>query len=110
MNIYVGNLSRDVNEDELREAFEAFGEVESINIIKDRFSGEPRGFGFVMMSSQKEALDAIEGMNNKEIKGLNIIVSEARSRSGNRRRGFNKRGGGGKGRSGPGTRRSGRRY
>jgi len=113
MNIYVGNLSLDVNEDGLREAFGAFGEVDSVNIIKDKFSGESRGFGFVMMRSQQEALNAIEGMNNKELKGLNITVSEAHSRPSNRRKSFNRRGGGsGNRRGGSDNRRGGggRRY
>ncbi len=113
MNIYVGNLSRDVNEDGLREAFGAFGEVDSVNIIKDKFSGESRGFGFVMMRSQQEALNAIEGMNNKELNGLNITVSEAHSRPSNRRKSFNRRGGSSNRRGGSSNRRGGsggRRY
>ena len=59
MNIYVGNLSGDVTEDDLRQLFEAFGEVESANLVKDRFSGESRGFGFVDVPSSKEAFSAI---------------------------------------------------
>ncbi len=99
MNIYVGNLSQDVTEDELREAFEAFGQVESTNIIKDRFTGESRGFGFVQMPSENEARSAIEGMNNKELKGRNVNVSEARPRTENRG-GGGRRGGFGGGRGG----------
>jgi RNA recognition motif-containing protein len=94
MNIYAGNLSRDVTEDDLRQAFEAFGQVESVNIVKDRFSGESRGFGFVMMPSRNEAQAAIDGLNDKDLKGRNINVNEARPRTGNRR------GGGGGGRRG----------
>ena len=61
MNIYVGNLSREVTEEELREAFKAFGQVTSVNIIKDRDSGQPRGFGFVDMLAKAEAQAAIAG-------------------------------------------------
>lgn len=103
MNIYVGNLSRDVNEDELRVAFEAFGEVESTNIIKDKFSGESRGFGFVVMRSQEDAAKAIEGMNNTELKEMNIVVSEAHPRPTARRGGQNRRGGGFGGKRGGGS-------
>lgn len=102
MNIYVGNLSRDVTEDDLRQAFEAFGQVEFINIIKDRFSGESRGFGFVEMPSKNEAQSAIADLNGKDLRGRVINVNEARPRSegrrggdrGGRRGGFG--GGGGK--------------
>jgi RNA recognition motif-containing protein len=92
MNIYVGNLSREVTEEDLRQVFEAFGKVESINIIKDRFSGDPRGFGFVEMPAKAEAQSAINGMNGKELKGRTLTVNEARPRSEGRRGG--KRGGG----------------
>jgi len=94
MNIYVGNLSREVTEEDLRQVFEAFGKVESINIIKDRFSGEPRGFGFVEMPAKAEAQSAISGMNGKELKGRTLTVNEARPRSEGGRGG--KRGGGGR--------------
>ena len=63
MNIYVGNLSRETTEDELRQAFAPFGEVTSANIIKDRYSGESRGFGFVEMTTKSEAQAAINGLN-----------------------------------------------
>jgi len=106
MNIYVGNLSHDVTEDDLRQAFEAFGQVESVNVLKDKFSGESRGFGFVMMPSKNEAQSAIDGLNNKDLKGRNMNVNEARPRTENRR------GGGGGGRRGgfSGGRGGGRRY
>jgi RNA recognition motif-containing protein len=81
MNIYVGNLSRDVSEEDLRQAFEAFGQIESVNIIKDKFSGEPRGFGFVEMPSKTEAQSAIDGLNGKDLKGQSLNVNEARPRS-----------------------------
>jgi RNA recognition motif-containing protein len=90
MNIYCGNLSRDVTEEDLREAFEAFGQVASITIIKDKFSGEPKGFGFVEMSAKAEGQSAIDGLNDKELKGKAIKVNEARPR-GEGRRGGGKR-------------------
>ena len=81
MNIYVGNLSREVTEEDLREAFEAFGKVTSVTILKDRFSGEPRGFGFVEMPTKAEAQSAITGLEGKELKGRTLKVNEARPRS-----------------------------
>ena len=84
MNIYVGNLSRDVTEDDLKKAFMAFGQLTSVNVIKDKFSGEPRGFGFVDMPSKDEAQAAIDGLNGTELKGQNLNVNEARPRSDNR--------------------------
>jgi RNA recognition motif-containing protein len=94
VNIYVGNLSRDVTEDELRKAFEAFGQVTSVNIIKDRYTGESRGFGFVEMATKSEAQAAISGLNGTSLKERTISVSEARPRTEGGRRSF---GGGGKG-------------
>ena len=85
MNIYVGNLSYEVTEDALREAFEEFGAVESATIIKDKFSGKSRGFGFVEMSSKSEAQSAIDGLNGKELKGKALNVNEARPRPEGRR-------------------------
>jgi len=87
MNIYVGNLSHDVTEDELREAFEAFGEVASANIITDRFSGQSRGFGFVEMPNKEQAEAAIAGLGGKDFKGRTLNVNEARPRTGRRRGG-----------------------
>ena len=104
MNIYVGNLSRDVTEDDLRKAFEAFGQVESANVIKDRFSGESRGFGFVEMQSKNEAQVAIADLNGKDLMGRIINVNEARPKTENRRGGGGGRGGFGGGGGG------GRRY
>jgi len=92
MNIYVGNLSREVTEEVLRQAFEAFGQVASAKIITDKFSGEPRGFGFVEMPTQAEAQAAIAGMNGKELKGGTITVNEARPRT-EGRQGGGRRGG-----------------
>jgi RNA recognition motif-containing protein len=97
MNIYVGNLSRETTEDDLRQAFEAFGQVESASVIKDRFSGESRGFGFVEMPSKDEAQAAITGMNGKDLMGRSLNVNEARPRT--ERRG-GRGGGGGRGRQG----------
>lgn len=78
MNIYVGNLARDVTEDDLREAFEGFGQVASASVIKDKFTHESRGFGFVEMPSQSEAKAAITGLNGTELKGRALNVNEAR--------------------------------
>jgi len=84
MNIYIGNLGRNVSEDDLRQAFETFGQITSVSVIKDKFSGEPRGFGFVEMSSNKEAQSAIDSLNGKDLKGQTLNVNEARARSENR--------------------------
>ena len=81
MNIYVGSLSREVTEEELRQAFEAFGEVTSAKIITDRSSGISRGFGFVEMPTKAEAEAAITGLNGTELKGETLTVNEARPRS-----------------------------
>ncbi len=81
MNIYVGNLSLEATEEELQKAFEAFGQVASVNIIKDRYSGHSRGFGFVEMPTKAEAQAAITGLNGKELKGRTLSVNEARPRS-----------------------------
>lgn len=93
MNIYVGNLDRQVTEEDLRKAFESFGQVESATILKDKFSGEPRGFGFVEMPAKAEARAAIDGLNGTELKERSINVNEARPREENRR-GKGGRGGG----------------
>jgi len=87
MNIYVGNLSREVTEEDLRQAFEAFGQITSVTIIKDKFSGESRGFGFVEMPAKAEAQSAINGLNGKELKGRTLNINEARPRSEGRREG-----------------------
>jgi len=89
MNIYVGNLSQQVTDEELRKAFEAFGTVSTATIIKDRISGETKGFGFVEMPAKPEAQGAITAMDGKELGGKLLIVNEARPRTpstgGNRR-------------------------
>ena len=81
MNIYVGNLSHEVTEEDLKQAFEGFGQVESINIIKDRYSGESRGFGFLEMPAKGEAESAINDLNGKDLKGRALNISEARPRT-----------------------------
>ena len=96
MNIYVGNLSAEITEKELREAFEAFGQVASVNIIKDRYSGQPRGFGFVEMPEKAEGQAAITGLKGKTLMDRTLDVSEARPRSDSRGGGSHggRRGGG----------------
>ncbi len=111
MNIYVGNLSRDLTENDLREAFAAFGEVQSAAIIKDKFTGESRGFGFVEMPNKAEGDAAIAGLNGKDLKGRNLTVNEARPRTDRPRTGGGGFGGGkGRGGSGGGGGFGSRRY
>ncbi len=81
MKIYIGNMSYDTTEEDLRLACEAFGKVESATIIKDKFSGESKGFGFVEMASKAEGQAAIGGLNGKELKGRTLNVNEARPRT-----------------------------
>ena len=81
MNIYIGNLSNEVTEHELLEAFKAFGQVKSVNIIKDRYSDLSSEFGFVEMPAKAEAEAAINSLNGKEMKGKKLTVTEARPRS-----------------------------
>lgn len=80
MNIYVGNLSWEVSESDLRQAFEAHGHVESVKIITDKFSGRSRGFGFVEMPNDGEGRAAIGALNGQDLKGRAISVNEARPR------------------------------
>ncbi len=103
MRLYVGNLSRDVTEDDLRAAFAAFGQVDEVTVIKDKFNNTPKGFAFVEMPSKEEAQKAIDELGGKELKGRSIDVNEARPRT--ERPGGG--GGGGRGRSGGG---GGRRW
>ena len=100
MNIYVGNLSFEVADDDLRQLFSAYGEVESASVVKDRFSGESRGFGFVEMPARKDAEAAIAALNGTDVKGRTITVNEAKPKA-------PKSGGGGGGGQGG---RGGRRY
>jgi len=97
MNIYVGNLSFSVSETDLREAFAAYGQVATASIIKDKFSGESRGFGFVEMPTKEEAEKAIAALNGKDLKGRTMTVNEAKPRTDRPRTGS---GGGGGGRGG----------
>ncbi|MCF7853840.1 MAG: RNA-binding protein [Candidatus Pacebacteria bacterium] len=97
MNIYAGNLSYDTNDDSLRAAFEAFGNVQSASVINDRDTGRSKGFGFVEMADEAQAKAAIDGLNSTELDGRNITVNEARPRT--------ERGGGGRGGSGGGRNR-----
>ncbi len=103
MNIYVGNLSYQATEDDLQSAFSAHGEVTSVAIIRDKFSNQSKGFGFVEMANDEDAKAAIEALNGMELKGRQLRVNEARPREersgggGGRRGGF---GGGGGGRGG----------
>lgn len=84
MNIYVGNLPHAVNEEELKSLFEEFGEVSSAKVIKDKFTGQSRGFAFVEMASEDEANAAIDGMNGREVSGRNLRVNKAREREARR--------------------------
>lgn len=93
MNIYVGSLSYNVTEEDLKQAFEDFGEVESVKIIKDMYSGRSKGFGFVEMPGNSEAQSAIDGLHGKELKGRTINVNKARPRSEGRRGGRGRGGG-----------------
>jgi cold-inducible RNA-binding protein len=99
VNIYVGNISRDVTQTDLMDAFKTHGQVATVNIITDKFTGESRGFGFVEMPTKTEALAAIAGLNGKEFQGRTLTVNEARPRTeGGGRGGFDRdRGSGGGG-------------
>jgi RNA recognition motif-containing protein len=118
VKIYVGNLPRELTEDELRHEFEAFGKVDTVAIVKDRYSGQPRGFGFVEMPTKSEAVAALAGLKGKVVQERTLDISEARPRPEGGRGGGNFRGGrpgggGGGGRGGFGGGRGGgkmRRY
>ena len=88
MNIYVGNLDYQLTEDNLKTAFQAYGEVESVRILTDRDTGRPKGFGFVEMPEKEEALKAIEGLNGTDLGGRPLTVNEARPKRNNRGGGF----------------------
>jgi cold-inducible RNA-binding protein len=96
VNIFVGNLSREASEDDLKQAFQAFGEVATASIIMDKFTRESKGFGFVEMPVKTEAEAAIAGLNGKDLKGRALTVNEARPRE-ERGGGFGGRKGGGGG-------------
>ena len=84
MKIYVGNLSYEVTEEDLRQEFVAYGEVTSVSVITDKYSGRPKGFAFVEMASKAEAEAAITGLNGKTLKERTIMVNEARPRTDSR--------------------------
>ncbi|MFO7970144.1 MAG: RNA-binding protein [Desulfobacterales bacterium] len=113
MNIYIGNLSYEVTEEDLKEVFEVFGEVNTVKVIKDNHTGRSKGFGFVEMPAKAEAESAIQGLNGKDLKGRTLNISEARprpeSRRGGAKSGRPRRGGGGP-RHGGGGRSGGRRF
>jgi len=97
MKIYVGNLPYEVSEQELRQEFETFGEVTSVSIVKDKYTGQPRGFGFVEMATVSEGQAAISGLNGKAVRDQTLNVNAARPPSGGGRGGGsygNRRGGG----------------
>jgi len=105
MNIYVGNLSFDATEGELKELFAPFGQVTEVRLIMDKFGGKSKGFGFIEMPSKEEAEKAIEGLNGKDIKGRAMAVNEAKpktDRGGKGGRGGFGGGGGDRGRGGYG--------
>ena len=97
MKIYVGNMSYDTSEDDLRKAFEAHGTVDSVAIISDQYSGRSKGFGFVEMSNDAEAKAAIESLNDSDLSGRTLKVNEARPRNDSGRGGGSRGGGGGGG-------------
>jgi len=99
MNIYVGNLSFDASEEDIQKLFSGFGQVSSVTIVRDKYSGQPRGFGFIEMPDRSEAQAAIENLNGKELLGRAMNVSEARPRTDRGRSGGQ---GGRKGRPGHG--------
>lgn len=106
MNIFVGNLAKEVTEQDLQTLFAECGNVRSVKIIKDLFSGESKGFAFIEMPGTAEAQKAINELNTRELKGKKINVNEARPRDDDRRRGGHKGGGGRKGGGSGGGRRS----
>ena len=109
MNIFVGNLSKDVTDDDLQSIFSEFGQIKSVKVIRDMFSGESKGFGFVEMPGLSESQKAISELNTREVKGKKIVVNEARPRKDNRRSGPGGRGGNRGGNRGGGGGGGGRR-
>ena len=109
MKIFVGSLSYEVIEEDLQEAFGSFGQVSSVEIIKDKFSGQSKGFGFVEMPSEADAQSAIADLNGTELKGRTLTVDKARPRSESRGGGGRQGGGGGR-RGGGGVRQGGGRH
>jgi RNA recognition motif-containing protein len=98
MNIYVGNLAYSVTEEDLKKAFEAFGQVATANVIRDQYSNQSKGFGFVEMPEDSEAQAAISGLNGTDLNGRTLNVNQAKPKTDRNRGGFGgKRGGGGGG-------------
>lgn len=89
MNIFVGNLAREVNEQDLEKAFSSYGSVKSVKVIRDMFSGDSKGFAFVEMSGAQQGQAAIKELNAKDIKGKKIVVNEARPKNDSRSRNNN---------------------
>ncbi|MEN9935610.1 MAG: rna binding protein [Chloroflexota bacterium] len=87
MNLFVGNLSQNVMEEDLRRVFEQFGKIRSVTVVRDRFSGDSRGFGFVEMASRQEGLAAIGGLAGQELMGQLMRINEAQPRADDRKRG-----------------------
>lgn len=86
MNIYIGNLNYGVSEEDVRARFEQFGEVASVKIITDKFTGRSKGFGFVEMESDADGRQAIEQLNGQQFENRNMVVNEARPKTENRER------------------------
>ncbi len=105
MNIYVGNLSYSVTSDDLRKAFEAFGEVSTANVVTDKFTNQSKGFGFVEMSNKAEGEAAIKALDGADLKGRNVRVNEARPRTEGSSSGPRRGPGGGSGAPGGGRNR-----
>jgi RNA recognition motif-containing protein len=105
MNIYVGNIAFDASEDEVRGLFASYGEVTNVNLLKDKFTGQPRGFGFVDMALDAEAQKAIHELNGRELRGRKLTVNQARPRE-ERAPGGGGGGGYGRSNSGGGNRRN----
>jgi RNA recognition motif-containing protein len=106
MNIYVGNLAKEVTDEELQNVFAEFGHIKSVKIIRDMFSGESKGFGFIEMPGVAEAQKALDSLNSKELKGKKIIVNEAKPKTDSRSGGGSRGGYGGGNSGGGGGRRS----
>ncbi len=87
MNIYVGNLSKDTSDEQLQNLFSEFGYIKSVKIIRDLFSGESKGFGFVEMPGAAEAQKAVDALNTKELNGKKLVVNEARPKTDSRKPG-----------------------
>jgi RNA recognition motif-containing protein len=104
MNIFVGNLAREADELELENLFKKYGEVRTVKIIRDIFSGESKGFAFVEMKDKTAAQNAIKELNTYDLKGKKLVVNEARPKTDNRR------GGGSRGNRGNGSRGGGKRW